>query len=252
MRKQPRAYSSILLFFAIRAFSARRALFAATVLVFSVALFSCSADFSFGGSVSEALAEDLTSRYVFYALNPDDDSETEYVEKAFSIGSTLDMTTLSFSDISNLRTGYTFTGWKYYRNPVTLSTEVPDTCTVDEDELVTAITVTPSPESFVAVWTLSYDDYGTVSVTIVSSDIGITSTTGSTAVILQADSGYESYSWFIDGKEATEAVSGTSQESETLTIPTASLVSGYVYQVTVVAVKNGITYSAQVQVEVSE
>lgn len=213
-------------------------------------LSSCSA---FSTSLAQALEEDLTSRYVFYAVNPEESSVNLSVSRSYNIGSTLDLSSLSFSELTSQRSGYSFVGWKYYQNPSTGSEDIPETMQLDDDQrFVTEVVVTPSPASFYGVWQIAYEDYGTVAVTILVKDIALTTESGGDSIVIHADEGYEKYSWTVDGVAAA-SFTGASLDAagSSLTLKKADLQAGYVYQISLYAEKNGIPYSSQLQVEVS-
>ena len=214
------------------------------------AFLASSCDMKFSSSLQESLDEDLTTAFTFYAFAPEDDADTESVRKLYRIGDSLDFSDLPSEEMSALRTGYDLLGWQYYCNSGSGSTVLPDSCRVDENNLVTAVTVTPSPASFVAVWKGAYDDYGIFSLSLVSGDISLANSVSGSTLTVTADEGYESYSWYIDGEPAS-GWAAASASGNRLTIDGSQLTAGYVYQVTVTAEKGGIAYSSQLQVEVT-
>ncbi|MBP5450207.1 MAG: InlB B-repeat-containing protein, partial [Spirochaetales bacterium] len=93
-------------------------------------------------------------------------------------------------------------------------------------------------KTFTAVWTNVFfwvSNTSTIAVTKAESDGTIT---------LTAADGYTDYRWYMDDEEIS-----ASANSKTLTLTTASLLSGVVYQIVLEAKKNGVIYGAQITVK---
>ncbi|MCR5724214.1 MAG: hypothetical protein K6G80_03915 [Treponema sp.] len=236
----------------VRSPHAKKPLYALTGAFAALALASFSScEVSVGGSFADSIREAVTSPWVFYAENPGDTESPVSISERFQIGETVQFSSLTFDSLRIHGSGYTFKGWHYYQNPETQTTDVPATVELDTDEYVLSATVTPSPAAFYGVWEIDYDNYGEITVIVLSDDVSVSTATSGTEVTVTCESGYDRYSWLIDGKNAEEALTGASVSAsgEVLSIPAASLERGYVYQITVAAQKGTVIYSAQLQVE---
>ena len=121
-----------------------------SVLVTSALFVSCEADSDF----SEDLKRDFNSVYTFYSYEPDSVENFSSIQISFPIGKILSASDLPSPlnpDIAAMNEGYTFKngGWLYLKNPLTGSSERPETIQVDANNLVTQILVTSEYANFV-------------------------------------------------------------------------------------------------------
>ena len=124
------------------------------------------------------------------------------------------------------KTGYTFGGWKNTQGETV--TKIAHGSTGD-------ITLT-------AVWTTASGITVTVSQ---NPTIGITKTENDETITLTAEEGFTGYEWIFSDPVARFSMS---EDHRTFTISKASLKDD-VYQVSLVAAKNGIPYGAQIKVK---
>ena len=108
----------------------------------------------------DSLKEDVSTKITFFFDDPATESKPRSAQIKYEIGSRA--LTASFPTYE--KTDAVIYGWKYYKNPVSGSTDVPGNVLVDEQGLVISFTVTPQPAYFVAQWkdvcTVTFETFG--------------------------------------------------------------------------------------------
>ena len=101
--------------------------------------------------------EDYFSTYTFLAAAPDSGEEVAQTNRSYKIGDSYEASALpdcGDSDIAGMRPGYTVGGWKYYKNPLDGTTDLPSTMVEDGEGILTRLTVTPQPAVlYASSWT---------------------------------------------------------------------------------------------------
>jgi len=123
-------------------------------------LHSCDS-FAWNEDIKTDLENDSKSTFRFYDFAEEDlqEEKTAVVEIVeLSFGKELLQSEFPASRFAESKIGYHIKGWNYYRNPNNPdSTTVPAFVSVDSENLVTKIRVTPQAADFVAVWAPNTD-----------------------------------------------------------------------------------------------
>lgn len=100
-------------------------------------------------TIKEELEEGpLSTEYRFYTQNPDEYPSSQYTTFNLKIGQTYKISDFSVPTLE----GYSFTGWSFFKNPLTYSYESPENFVFDSEGFVQSILVTPQPAYLVANW----------------------------------------------------------------------------------------------------
>ncbi len=123
----------------------RRVFLLTVIFVFS---FLSSCNLEFDGDLQQSLLQVTTTTYTVYSANPG--SSDGYQEHKLNLKIGEKLSTDVFPSVS--RPGFTFVGWRYYKNPRTGSTSIPSNFNVDSDSCIKDFTPSPQPACIVAEW----------------------------------------------------------------------------------------------------
>jgi len=101
---------------------------------------------AFFGCSSRDFEDDYYSTYTFCEENPETNEGTKSTTRGYKIGSTVsqaELPSVNDSDIKSMKRGYKVSGWKFCKNPLDGSTDIPSNMTTDGNGNITSVTVTP-------------------------------------------------------------------------------------------------------------